>query len=183
MLEVAGDLLLKLVIQIGHRGTGGLQGDLFLHGIIKKPDQMWVPGLRPAILIHGGPGHWWEKGRHSIHPGLQGAAGCPRRPREGPSQGLQQAILENKCWLWRGNPGNRKRHLRGKEGPLAVSSLYLAWKVQERLVQLGPGEGVQGVWKALSVSLAILLAPITLTQPSTILELVHPRWVLVPALS
>lgn len=63
MLEATGDLanvLLKLVIQTGHQDTGGLHGDLFLYGLIKKSDKMRALGLRPATLILGELGHWWE---------------------------------------------------------------------------------------------------------------------------
>lgn len=50
-------------------------------------------------------------------------------------------------------------------------------------MQLGPGEGSKVCVRALSRSPVILLVAIMLTQPLTTPELVHPRWVSVPALS
>lgn len=88
MLEVTGvltNLLLKLVIQIGHQGTGGFQGDLFLYGLIKSLTRCghwgWVlQHLFMESLDIGGsredtPSTQAYKGR-----------GKAQRQREGPSQ-------------------------------------------------------------------------------------------------
>lgn len=82
--------MLKLVTQTGQQGTGGLQGvtDLFLDGLIKKPDLMWVLRLRHATLIHG-----WPESRADI-PSTQAYKG-QWEASEGRSKGHHRFIAGN----------------------------------------------------------------------------------------